>query len=261
MCIDGSVGQGGHNARNDVVIVQILLNYSVEVPYAFLDVDGSCGPGTREAIKRFQRNALAEQNPTGIISPNDSAILKLQANIPADDLDNTKLRGIMPASTKSKIELYSTKLFKGMRDRAINTKLRQAHFLAQLGHESMSFVYAEEIASGAAYEGRTDLGNTQAGDGVRFKGRGLIQLTGRSNYTAYGSDIGQNLTDGENPKKLAKDPALATDVACWYWDQHNLNSLADADNITAITKAINGGYNGLPDRKAYLKRAKFFLKI
>jgi len=122
-------------------------------------------------------------------------------------------------------------------------------------------MYSEETASGAAYEGRNDLGNTQAGDGPRFKGRGLIQLTGRNNYTAYGNDTGKNLTDGGNPQLVAADPSLAVDVSCWFWDTNNLNTLADADDIIGVTKAVNGGLNGLESRKAYLRRAKFFLKL
>jgi len=146
-----------------------------------------------------------------------------------------------------------------MLESGISTPLRMAHFLAQLAHESGELRYAEEIASGDAYEGRADLGNSEPGDGRRFKGRGLIQLTGRSNYEAYGKTRGKDYTVSNKTDLLANDPFIAVDVSCWYWVENDLNSLADRDDIRAVTQAINGGYNGLEDRKAKLERAKFFL--
>jgi putative chitinase len=92
-----------------------------------------------------------------------------------------------------------------------------AHFIAQIGHESASFLFAEEIADGSAYEGRIDLGNTQSGDGKRFKGRGLIQLTGRANYAAYSKDSGVDYV--AKPQVVASDPVVAVDVACWFWNK------------------------------------------
>src|SRR4029077_8031186 len=99
------------------------------------------------------------------------------------------IKGIVPRAKLTRIGIYLPYLALSMSGRQINTPLRRAHFLAQLGQESDSFATAEEYASGQEYEGRRDLGNTQAGDGRRFKGRGLIQLTGRSNYAAYGAAI------------------------------------------------------------------------
>jgi putative chitinase len=136
---------------------------------------------------------------------------------------------------------------------ALNTELRQAHFLAQLAHESAGFRTTVEYASGAAYEGRADLGNTQPGDGVRFKGRGLIQLTGRANYAAASKALGVDFV--KNPALAAQFPH-AIRVAGWYWSTRKLNALADADNVRAVTKKINGGHNGLEDRERYLARAK-----
>ena len=122
-------------------------------------------------------------------------------------------------------------------------------------------MYNEEVASGQAYEGRADLGNTETGDGKRFKGRGLIQLTGRANYQAYGEYKGQDFTTEDNMKRVATDPNLATDVAGWFWtESKSLNQLADIDDVNSITYKINGGYNGLAERKAHLARAKFFLR-
>jgi putative chitinase len=141
----------------------------------------------------------------------------------------------------------------------INTELRQAHFLAQTAHESDSFRTTTEYASGAAYEGRVGLGNTQRGDGKRFKGRGLIQCTGRSNYrafTAWMRDHDRSAPDFEaEPETLALFPWAALS-ALWFWSTRGLNDLADRDDLRAVTKRINGGFNGLEDRARFLTRAK-----
>lgn len=123
---------------------------------------------------------------------------------------------------------------------------RFAQFIAQLAHESGNFKYMEEIASGAAYEGRKDLGNTHVGDGMRFKGRGPIQLTGRANYRRYGQALG---IDFENNPKIVALPSIGMLVACKYWADNGLNELADKGDFLAITKRINGGTNGLQDRQ------------
>ena len=138
----------------------------------------------------------------------------------------------------------------------MDNPLRLAHFMAQLAHESGSFKYMEEIASGAAYEGRKDLGNTQPGDGVRYKGRGPIQCTGRANYRTYGRKIGINL---ERYPELAANPSIGLHIACVYWADRKLNELADKDDVAGITRKVNGGVNGLEDRKAKLALAKGLL--
>lgn len=135
----------------------------------------------------------------------------------------------------------------------LDNSLRLIHFLAQLAHESGNFRYMEEIASGAAYEGRKDLGNTQVGDGKRFKGRGPIQLTGRANYRRYGQQLG---IDFENNPEIVAIPSVGLLVACKFWFDNGLNELADKDDVVAITKRINGGTNGLADRKAKLEMIK-----
>ena len=137
----------------------------------------------------------------------------------------------------------------------IDTPLRQAHFVAQIIHESGSFHYTTELDSGEAYEGRADLGNTQPGDGPLYKGRGFIQLTGRANYSLYGLSLGVDLI-GDPDLVATQYPA---DVSGWFWANHSLNALADADNVNAITRMINGGYNGLQDRIFYLQKAKSIL--
>jgi len=138
----------------------------------------------------------------------------------------------------------------------IMSPLRLAHFMAQLVHESGSFRYMEEIASGAAYEGRADLGNTQPGDGKRFKGRGPIQITGRANYRRFGRLIG---IDIESAPEIAAHPSVGLHLALAYWRDRGLNAIADADDVTTITKRINGGLTGFEDRKMHLAKIKSWL--
>ncbi len=135
----------------------------------------------------------------------------------------------------------------------LDTGLRLAHFMGQCGHESGSFRYMEEIASGAAYEGRADLGNTQPGDGRRYKGRGPIQLTGRANYRRVGRRIGIDL---ESHPDMVSHPSVGLLVGCVYWADRGLNAKADADDLLGLTRAINGGTNGLADRRIQTDRAK-----
>lgn len=138
----------------------------------------------------------------------------------------------------------------------MDSELRLAHFLAQLVHESGSFRYMEELASGQAYEGRRDLGNTEPGDGKRYKGRGPIQITGRTNYRYFGRKIG---IDIERHPEIAATPSIGLHLALEYWKDRKLNERADADDVVGITKRINGGTNGLADRKAHLATIKGWL--
>ena len=135
----------------------------------------------------------------------------------------------------------------------IDTPLRQQHFIAQCAHESDGFQTTREYASGRAYEGRRDLGNTQKGDGERFRGRGLIQLTGRFNYTAASQALGEPYVD--KPELVEVFPAAAI-VSGWFWAKNNINQHADRDDVRAVTKVVNGGYNGLKERTAYLSTAR-----
>jgi putative chitinase len=138
----------------------------------------------------------------------------------------------------------------------ITTPSRIAHFFAQAAHESAHFATLEEYASGAAYEGRKDLGNTQPGDGKRYKGRGIFQLTGRANYRVFGNRIGQDLED--NPE-LASTGEISVQTALEYWKDRKLNGYADVDDVVAVTKRINGGTNGLDDRRSILGKMKNIL--
>ena len=139
----------------------------------------------------------------------------------------------------------------------INTRLRRASFLAQIGHESGSLLYSKELGGPqyfAKYDGRKDLGNMQPGDGARFCGRGLIQVTGRANYAKASQALFGDARLLTNPE-LLEQPEWAAKSATWYWTTRNLNALADQDRFTDITKAINGGTNGLEDRKARYRLA------
>lgn len=162
---------------------------------------------------------------------------------------------IATIAKKETLEKFLPQLNAALEKYQINTPLRVQHFLAQILHESGCFRWMEEIASGAAYEGRRDLGNIIAGDGKRFKGRGAIQLTGRSNYEKYGKFLKVDLIS--NPSVVSTTYTL--DVAGWFWKEKNLNTLADADNLNSITRKINGGVNGLADRQKYLNLSKKYI--
>ena len=176
----------------------------------------------------------------------------------------------------------------------INTPLRKAHFLAQIGHESNSFKSVSESLNysvdgllktfsrsriseaDAKKYGRTstqpadqqaianlvyggewgvkNLGNTQPGDGWRFRGRGLIQITGRANYTKLNQALNFDLVN--RPERLVEDNLISAMAAGYYWSYKALNNWADKDDIVAITRLINGGTHGLDDRKSRLARAK-----
>ena len=168
-------------------------------------------------------------------------------------INRVDLAVIMPQAKAANIERFWEHLNSAMEEFLINSPARQAAFLAQIGHESGQFRYSEEIASGAAYEGRADLGNTEVGDGKRYKGRGLIQITGRANYAACGEALGLDLI-GE--PSLLQEPENACRSAAWYWKSRRLNELADVGNFERITRKINGGLNGQADRLILWERAK-----
>ena len=135
--------------------------------------------------------------------------------------------------------------------------LRQAHFLAQTCEESFGYSRLEEEASGKRYEGRKSLGNSQPGDGPRFKGRGFIQITGRTNYRVIGKALQLDLE--ENPTQV-DDPRIAVRTACEFWIRNHLNLFADADNLRQITRIVNGPLmNGLQQRAVFLAKAKAVL--
>ena len=162
-----------------------------------------------------------------------------------------ELHEIMPFA-HARVEEFCQPLNDAMREFDISTPLREAAFIAQVAHESGELRYTQEIADGQAYEGRADLGNTQPGDGPRFKGRGLLQITGRANYLACGAALGLDLVS--DPGQLTQ-PVAACRSAGWFWQTRGLNELADGSNTLLITRRINGGLNGYDDRMRYYRRA------
>ena len=140
--------------------------------------------------------------------------------------------------------------------------VRIAAFLAQVGHESGGFVWTREIwgptAAQKRYEGRSDLGNTKPGDGFLFRGRGLIQITGRDNYQRASAGLGVDVV--ADPHAL-EGRALAARSAAWWWKTHGCNQLADGGDFVALTRRINGGTNGLADRETRWERAKKAIAI
>lgn len=181
-----------------------------------------------------------------------------------------QLKAVSPGTSESRLLQFLPGLNKICAKYSINTQNRKAHFLSQVAHESGGFRYLEEIASGAAYEGRKDLGNTQPGDGVKFKGRGLIQVTGRYNYTAFGASIGMSV---EDVIEYAKTIDGSIEISAWFWSSRDpgpwvrrvtgdrtykspekgINIVADMGatprEVRIITGIINGGSNGLEDRQ------------
>ena len=172
---------------------------------------------------------------------------------------------------RSRIDRFLDPLNAALAEFEINTPARISAFLAQVAHESGEFRYMREIASGEAYEGRADLGNTHPGDGVRFKGRGPIQITGRKNYSLVGAALQLDLI---TEPELLETPEQGCRAAAWFWRTGaglnlskraiahgvpvgcDLNDLADKGDFEGITLAVNGGMNHWPARQQYYARAQ-----
>lgn len=139
----------------------------------------------------------------------------------------------------------------------INTPLRKAAFLAQIGHESGGLHWLVEIwgptPAQLRYEGREDLGNTIPGDGFKYRGRGLLQITGRANYLRTGKALGFDLI--AHPEQLGLPP-LAARSAAWWWREHGCNQFADNEQFVLLTRRINGGLNGIEERQKLYESAK-----
>lgn len=179
---------------------------------------------------------------------------------PAFQLTDDQFKAIMPALPASKRQQYLPLLNEALVAFEITTPLRVAAFIAQIAYESVELKYFAEIwgptAQQKKYEPSTEvsksLGNTEKGDGARFKGRGALQITGRNNYAKYGPLIGQDLI--ANPE-LAEQPEYAFHTACAFWKENGLNDLADKKNFEEITKKINGGVATLAERQKYYTTA------
>jgi putative chitinase len=171
------------------------------------------------------------------------------------------LRAIMPLAGKL-ADMFAAPLAAAMAEFCIDTPQRQASFLAQVAHESSQLRFTREMwgptPAQRGYEGRVDLGNTYPGDGFRYRGRGLIQITGRDNYRRCGAMLGFDLL---NFPDLLEGPTLASRSAAWFWRKNNLNALADIDDQVAICHRVNGGENGLAERLAFYVVAKQTLSL
>ncbi len=225
----------------------------------------------------------SEENTTVTLENNDQPTVA--AASVAGFFSVETLKEIMPQATDENIEKYLNALNDEMGKFEINTPLRAAHFIAQLAHESASFKYVSENLNYSAkalravfgkyfptdeladeyarqpekiankvYANRMSNGDEASGDGWKYRGRGLIQLTGKDNYSKLSEALGIDLV--AYPDQLATSANLAVGAAGWFWDMRNLNTYADQDDIKAITKRINGGYNGLEDREKYFDRAR-----
>ena len=144
-----------------------------------------------------------------------------------------------------------------MTEFGIDTPTRQAAFLAQVGHESGGLHWLVELwgptDAQRRYEMRYDLGNVAPGDGYKYRGRGLLQTTGRANYKATSDALGVDLI--VEPERLGL-PELASRSAAWFWKSRSLNALADAGDFEKVTRRINGGLNGYPERLGLYAVAK-----
>jgi len=169
-----------------------------------------------------------------------------------------QLKNICPYAKDENLDKYLPHLNMLLIKYDITTLPRIRHFIAQVAHESGQFNYCKEIAGGMQYENRKDLGNTEPGDGIKFKGRGLIQITGRYNYAKVSQEIFGNLSLLSTPEIL-EQPNYAVETACWFWKTKHLNSLADNDEIKAITMKINGGLNGFNERLDFYNKAVKFI--
>jgi len=178
-----------------------------------------------------------------------------------------QLQRIMP-NARRQAGVFVSALNTAMVNRQINTPKRQAAFLAQVGHESGQLQYVRELG-GDQYLSKYDTGNLATklgntpeadGDGQRYRGRGLIQITGHDNYLRCSLALFGDERLLRTPE-LLEQPQWAAESAAWFWSVNGLNALADQDQFNTITRRINGGLNGLEDRLQLWARARAVLCV
>lgn len=176
-------------------------------------------------------------------------------------LNESDLHAVMPGARASRIAELLDPINVVLEQYEINTLARRAAFLATVAHETAQLTYLSEIWGPTSSQRRYDppsslaarLGNTKVGDGKRFRGRGLLMLTGRDNYQRAGDALGYSLVD--DPDVVEHDPRWAAATAGWFWRVNGMNKVADSEDIRAVTLVVNGGTNGLADRTWYYERA------
>ncbi len=182
-------------------------------------------------------------------------------------ITEAQLKAVFPACKADKLKVYTAAFNEVLPQFKMDTPKRIACFLGQVGHESCQLKYDKELPSswnkenpkdaneptGTKYEGRKNLGNTQPGDGPKFIGRGILQLTGRANYTDYAKKLGIDLV---GHPELACDPIIATKIACQYFKDRGLIELSDSLDVDTITLKVNGKAKlGLEERKHFTQKA------
>jgi predicted chitinase len=197
-------------------------------------------------------DAKAQEDPPAPAVQADPAITPTITKTPLAKLP-VKKKPEQGAKPKKYVPVTTSPFELLLRKAALGAKMvgaELAAFMGQCAHESAKFTTTKEFSNGTQYEGRTDLGNTQPGDGARYKGRGFIQITGRANYTAAGKALGIDLV---NHPELAERPDIATKVSIWYWNTRVKPRVGDFANTKQVTKKVNGGTNGLQQRTKLTK--------
>lgn len=192
-------------------------------------------------VYQYSTKPVSPAKPTTTTSPPKGPITSMET------LTGQKMSNNINAEKGKRL------LISALAEAGITDPIEVAQFLGQMSHESGGFTKMVEMASGQQYEGKIDLGNTQPGDGPRFKGRGFVQLTGRYNYGRYGPMVGLDLIN--NPDQAAV-PEVAARIAVAYWRDRVRPVVSNFRDTSAVTYAINGGFNGLNDR---MKRVNDFM--
>jgi putative chitinase len=214
------------------------------------DIDGIYGVQTQTAFTQFKQ--ATHQNDLDRLGPSSAKLLIELKNLPGRGGWLTKAQA--EAIYGRFIQVQQLKDLNDCLDRfQINTPNRMCHFLSQTAHESGGLQWLQELASGGDYEDRTDLGNTQPGDGPKYKGAGVIQLTGRCNYQAFSDFI-------HDPNVMNGVGYVSTTYpfssAGFWWHNNEMNDLCDRGaSVEQVTERVNGGFNGLADREAYYQQA------